>query len=83
MGEPEEDEGGAGRDPQLHQAKRRELAQRLRAGELENEVIEIEVEDTTPHTLQLFTGMGVEEMGVNLQDMFGGLLPKRKRGGAG
>ena len=79
MGEPEEDEGELAETRSSIQAKRRELAQRLRAGELENEVIEIEVEDTTPHTLQLFTGMGVEEMGVNLQDMFGGLLPKRKR----
>lgn len=79
MGEPEVDEAELARTRSAIQAERQELAQRLRSGDLENEIVEIEVEDTTPQTLQLFTGMGVEEMGINLQDMFGGLLPKRKR----
>ena len=79
MGEPEVDEAELARTRSAIQAERQELAQRLRSGDLENEIVEIEVEDTTPQTLQLFTGMGGEEMGIILQDMFGGLLPKRKR----
>ena len=55
------------------------LREKLAKGELENENIEIEVEDNKPPMLEVFTGSGMEEMGVNLQDMLGGLLPKKKR----
>lgn len=55
------------------------LREKLAKGELENEHLEIEVEDAKPPTLEVFTGSGMEEMGINLQDMLGGLLPKKKR----
>ncbi|OQA07876.1 MAG: ATP-dependent protease ATPase subunit ClpY [Firmicutes bacterium ADurb.Bin373] len=55
------------------------LTEKLARGELENELIEIEVEDTKPPMLEVFTGSGMEEMGVNIQDMLGGFLPKKKR----
>lgn len=79
MGEPEVDEAESEETRHSIRAKQQDLAERLRSGELEDEIIEIEVEDATPHTLEIFTGMGVEEMGINLQDVFGGMLPKRKR----
>lgn len=55
------------------------LREKLAKGELENEFMEIEVEDNKPPMLEVFTGSGMEEMGVNLQDMLGGFLPKKKR----
>ncbi|TEB06726.1 ATP-dependent protease ATPase subunit ClpY [Pelotomaculum schinkii] len=55
------------------------LKEKLEKGELENETLEIEVEDNKPPMLEVFTGSGMEEMGVNLQDMLGGLIPKKKR----
>jgi len=55
------------------------LREKLAKGELENEHLEIEVEDNTPPMLEVFSGSGVEEMGINLQDMLGGLLPKKKK----
>lgn len=55
------------------------LTEKLARGELENELIEIEVEDTKPPMLEVFTGSGMEEMGVNIQDMLGGFLPRKKR----
>ncbi|MFX4260903.1 ATP-dependent protease ATPase subunit HslU [Pelotomaculum propionicicum] len=55
------------------------LTEKLARGELENEFIEIEVEDNKPPMLEVFTGSGMEEMGVNIQDMLGGFLPKKKR----
>ncbi len=58
---------------------RSELRARLAAGELENEWVEIEVEDTRPPMMEIFSGQGMEQMGVNLQDLFGGMLPKRMR----
>ncbi|HOV78747.1 MAG TPA: ATP-dependent protease ATPase subunit HslU [Bacillota bacterium] len=59
--------------------EREMLREKLARGELENEYIEIEVEDNKPPMLEVFTGSGMEEMGVNLQDMLGGLLPRKKR----
>jgi ATP-dependent HslUV protease ATP-binding subunit HslU len=58
--------------------ERETLREKLAKGELENELLEIEVEDNKPPMLEVFTGSGMEEMGVNFQDMLGGLLPKKK-----
>ena len=55
------------------------LREKLAKGELENETLEIEVEDNKPPMLEVFTGSGMEEMGINLQDMLGGMFPKKKR----
>lgn len=55
------------------------LKEKLARGELENEFLDIEVEDSKPPMLEIFTATGMEEMGVNLQDMLGGILPRKKR----
>ncbi|RXZ76966.1 ATP-dependent protease ATPase subunit HslU [Paenibacillaceae bacterium] len=57
--------------------KRKSVKERLEAGELENELIEIEVEDTAPSMMDLLSGQGGEGMGMNMQEMFGQLMPKR------
>ena len=59
--------------------KRAEILAKLRQGLLEDTYIEIEVEDTSTPTIEMFTGMGTEEMNINIQDIFGGLFPKRKK----
>ena len=55
------------------------LKSKLKRLELEEELIEIEVQDNSHPTLDIFSGSGVEEMGVNFQDMLGGLLPKKNK----
>ena len=52
---------------------------RLSNGELENEFIEIIVEDNSNPMVAAFSGSGIEEMGINIQDMFGSLLPKKQK----
>lgn len=59
--------------------KRRKVKFDLLSGNLENDVIEIEVEDTTPNMFDMFAGQGNEQMGMNMQEMFGSLLPKRMK----
>jgi len=54
------------------------LAQRLRAGELEQEIIEMEV-DANPPMMEIIPGSGMEDMGINFQDIMGQFLPKRKK----
>ncbi len=60
--------------------EREEWRRRLRAGELEDHQVEVEVEvESGPQMVEIFSGAGVEEMGVNLQDLFGHLLPRRRK----
>lgn len=59
--------------------KREILIQKVKRFELEEEIIEIEVEEKNTSFMEIFSGAGVEEMGVNLQDMFGNLVPKKKK----
>ncbi|HJV45405.1 MAG TPA: ATP-dependent protease ATPase subunit HslU [Bacillota bacterium] len=60
-------------------AQRRKVAFQLAAGELENQVIELEVEDSVPPMLDMFAGAGTEQMGMNIQEMFGSILPKKTK----
>ena len=59
--------------------KREKVRARLIAGELEDTIIEVSVEDKTPPMLEVFSGAGVEEMGINMQDLFGGAFPGKTR----
>src|SRR5690606_37558490 len=49
------------------------------AGELEEQQIEIEVEDHAPSMFDMLAGQGYDQMGMNIQEMFGNLLPKRTK----
>jgi ATP-dependent HslUV protease ATP-binding subunit HslU len=59
--------------------KRRRVWERLRRGELEEQVIEIEVEEQAPSMFDLFAGSGIEQMGMNMQEMLGQFMPKKKK----
>lgn len=59
--------------------ERETLREKLERGELENEYLEIEVEDTNTPMFEVFTNSGVEEMGVNMQDVLGSIFPRKKR----
>ncbi|AGB40620.1 ATP-dependent protease HslVU, ATPase subunit [Halobacteroides halobius DSM 5150] len=57
---------------------RNKLLKKLRSGELEERMIEIEVEQSNSQMVEVFSGAGVEELGFNFQDIFGGMLPNQK-----
>ncbi|MCL2337050.1 MAG: ATP-dependent protease ATPase subunit HslU [Firmicutes bacterium] len=59
--------------------ERETLKEKMARGELEDEIVEIEVEDTKSPMMEVFSGSGVEEMGINIGDMLGNLIPKKKR----
>lgn len=59
--------------------RRQRLFDRLAAGELEDQIIEIEVEQQASPFIEIFSGSGVEEMGMNIQDMFGGMFPAKRK----
>ncbi len=60
-------------------AKRKQVRRMLELGELENNIIEIDVIDQTPHLFEAFSAMGMEDVSINIQDMFESFIPKKKK----
>ncbi len=58
--------------------RRREIGEKLDSGELDEQEVEIEVEEQVPSMVEVFSGAGVEELGINLQSMFGNMFPAKK-----
>jgi len=80
--------GGAGQPPApaendesltAREQERELLRESIKSGELDDKYVEIEVEESQPSVIELFSNAGMEEVGVNFQDMLGGILPKKKR----
>jgi ATP-dependent HslUV protease ATP-binding subunit HslU len=57
---------------------RDKLRERLRAGKLDDRMVEIDVKERGP-TFEIATNMGVEEMDVSVRDMLPGLFGQRSR----
>lgn len=67
-------------EPQpLIEDERLQLLKQLQNGELDDDLIEIIVEDNAQPMAGMFAGSGVEEIGANIQDMLGNLLPKKQK----
>ena len=62
-----------------YQRNREKMRARLEAGELEDRMVEIEVPTDTIPMMQVISPGGIEEMGLNLQDIFGNLFPKKTK----
>jgi len=60
-----------------HQRTREKLRSQLLEGKLDDRLVEIDVPADASPMMQIFTPVGIEEMGMNLQDLFGGLMPKK------
>ncbi len=56
---------------------REKLRQRLRSGLLEDNIVEIEVEDSKYSGFGFIPGVGNEDILVHIQDAFGNLFPKK------
>lgn len=63
--------------PEIEQ-NRSLIAEKLRRGEIEDKVIEVEVDDSQPLLPDLMGNTGME-LNSNLQDMMAGMLPKRRK----
>lgn len=76
-GQPEPDTN-SDEDLSLQQ-KRRLVEERLLGGELEDEMITLEVEEQQPSMFDMLQGSGMEQMGMNMQDALGSLMPKKRK----
>jgi ATP-dependent HslUV protease ATP-binding subunit HslU len=62
-------------EQEKRQRSREKLREKLLAGELEDRVVELTIEQKTP-AVQVLGGMGMEQMEANLQEMFERIMPR-------
>ena len=70
-----DDEADAGE--QRHWRTREKLREQLKRGDLDERLVDIETQDRSNATIDFIGGQGMEEMGVNLRDMFGNMFPSK------
>ncbi len=58
---------------------RERFREKLRNGELEDKIIEIEIEERSKPVMEFISIPGMDSMGINMQDFFGNLFPPRKK----
>ncbi len=59
--------------------RRRALKRPLRDGLLEENEVELDVAEDRMPTVEMFTPQGMESMGINLKDMFGGMMGRKSK----
>jgi len=59
--------------------RRRALKRPLRDGLLEDTEVELDVAEDRMPTVEMFTPQGMESMGINLKDMFGGMMGRKSK----
>jgi ATP-dependent HslUV protease ATP-binding subunit HslU len=62
-----------------HDPTREKLRRLLRDGKLNDRFVDIEVVDHARPMVEVFSNLGMEEMDINLKDMFGGMFPQRTK----
>jgi len=55
---------------------REKLRDMLRHGKLDNRYVDLDVADRSMPIVEIFSNVGMEEMGINFKDMLGGMFPK-------
>jgi len=74
-----DDEGEAAKLAERRANTRRKLQDQLESGHIEERLVEVEVPVERHPMIEVFTPQGMEEMGLNLKELFGGLLPGRRK----
>jgi ATP-dependent HslUV protease ATP-binding subunit HslU len=62
-----------------HRRTREKMRQQLTDGKLEERYIELDVPAEGMPTMQVISPIGIEELGVNLQDLMGNMFPKKMK----
>jgi ATP-dependent HslUV protease ATP-binding subunit HslU len=70
---------GQHKESENQQATREKLRKLLKAGKLNEKYVEVEIVDRNLPIVEIFSASGLEEMDINIKDMFGSLFPKKKK----
>lgn len=60
------------------EVRKSEIFAQLKAGELEDRFVDIEMEQSNSSSIGMIGGPDLGEMGIDMQGMFGNLMPKKK-----
>ncbi|HTH51174.1 MAG TPA: ATP-dependent protease ATPase subunit HslU, partial [Pyrinomonadaceae bacterium] len=71
------DENGESASETSHTRTREKLREQLRRGELDERLIDIDAQDRSNATIGVVGGQGLEDLGVNIRDMFGNMFPSK------
>jgi ATP-dependent HslUV protease ATP-binding subunit HslU len=63
-------------DSEASSSTREKLRSMLRKGKLDNRYVDLDVADRSMPMVEIFSNVGMEEMGINFKDMLGGMFPK-------
>ena len=74
-GQPSSEPAETEEEKAQHRTRREEVAAQLRAGQLEEELVEVEVEQNSTGS-DAMLALGID---INLNEMMGGLIPKQKK----
>jgi ATP-dependent HslUV protease ATP-binding subunit HslU len=55
------------------------LRQQLRAGKLDDRLVELEMQQQSLPMIEVLSGQGMEEMGIHLKDMLSNIMPSRTK----
>lgn len=70
-------ENAAAADEEVNEKTRARFREKIKAGKLDDREIEIDVPVDQLPSMQVFGPFNMEEMGVNIQEMLGGMMPKK------
>jgi len=70
---------GTQKEGEDQRATREKLRKLLKAGKLNDKYVEVEIVDRNLPIVEIFSASGLEEMDINIKDMFGSLFPKKKK----
>jgi len=62
-----------------HKTTRDKFRDKLRNSEMEDRIVEVDVTSSQIPAMQVFGPINIEEMGMNIQEMFGNILPKKTK----
>ncbi len=55
------------------------IKQKVLLGELDEQIVDVQIEDTSATSMDMSQGVGIEMMTFNLNDALGGILPKKTK----
>ena len=67
------------KSPEELKAERKELREKLKSGALDEEYVELELEESATAGISVMGPGGFDDMGMNVGELLGGILPKRKK----
>lgn len=62
-----------------YRRNRERFRQKVLSGEMDNRTVEIDTPVDSSPTMQVFSPGGMEEMGINIQELFGNMMPKKTK----